>query len=155
MTLQNSSTGLGDGRAGRRRPLSLLRRLRVPQARVPYGPGGASAGREGRRIAALDRRLMAEAPALASMYAMFNRLTNGQGPSDWEALTAERPRRARPHPAHLAVLMVLAAVVALCVTLSTTLHPAGAPGCNPAAGMVAAAQLPVHSAACPSYATNK
>jgi hypothetical protein len=156
MTLQNPSTGLGQDRGRRWRLLNLLRRLRTAQARVPYGPAGPAGSRDRRHLAALDRRLAAEAPALASMYGMFNRLTKDEGPSGWEALTVAPPRRARPHPAQLAVLMVLAAVAALCVTLSTQLHPGGVPGCNPAVSAAAVAAAPsVHSAACASYATNK
>src|ERR1700679_1078326 len=113
MTLQNPPTGLGQDRGRRWRLLNLLRRLRTAQARVPYGPAGPAGSRDRRHLAALDRRLAAEAPALASMYGMFNRLTEDEGPSGWEALTVAPPRRARPHPAQLAVLMVLAAVAAL------------------------------------------
>ncbi len=154
MTLQNHSR-LWYEPGGRRALLTLLRRLRGAQGRVPYGPGAPADGRDHRRIAALERRLAAEAPVLASMYAMFNHLAEGEGPIRREALPPAPPRRGRPRPVHMAVLMALAAVVALCVTLSTQLHPGGLPGCSPAADLAAAIPPPVHSGSCASYATNK
>ena len=157
MTLQDPSTRLSYTR-GRRRPLlGLLRRLRaVVPGRTPYGPGSLPSGRDRRQLTALDRSLAAEAPALASMYAMFNRLTKGEGPGGWERLTTGTPRRrSRPNPAQLAMLMALAAIVALCVTLSTQLRPPADGGCPPAGNVVAAAQFPVQTGSCASYATNK
>jgi hypothetical protein len=72
-----------------------------------------------RRLAAIDRRLAAETPRLASMFAMFNRLAAA------EPVGAERmPARTWPRPrlAQVAFLATLAAIVALCVVLSTQVH---------------------------------
>jgi hypothetical protein len=72
-----------------------------------------------RRLAAIDRGLAAETPRLASMFAMFNRLANA------EPVGAERlPARTWPRPrlAQVAFLATLAAIVALCVVLSTQAH---------------------------------
>jgi ferric-dicitrate binding protein FerR (iron transport regulator) len=153
MTLHNPSR-LGREHDGRQCLLSFLCRLR-PGAWQPsrrHGPGAPATPGDRRRLAALDRRLAAEAPALASMYAMFGRLTGGERPTGIEALTTDPPRRRRPHPAHVAVVMALAAVIALCVTLSTQLHP-GLRSCP--AGMAVSAAAPAHTTSCSSYATNK
>lgn len=73
--------------------------------------------RRPRTLAAIDRALTVETPRLASMFAVFNELAAG------EPVGAERlPARARARPAQVVFFAALAAIVALCVALSTQLH---------------------------------
>jgi DUF3040 family protein len=129
-------------------PGSGLARLKLSRPYRP-GPGLRASARERRRLARIERALTADMPVLASMFTMFNRLTAGEQPAsvEWVPSPARRPRGV-----HLAVLLALAAIAALCLTLSTQLHSA-ARSCSGAARMTTSA--PVRSPTCHAYATTK
>ena len=126
----------------------------------------ARSGRDGtwrvrRRLAVIDRRLAAETPRLASMFAMFNQLAAAE-PVDTERL----PARAWPRPrlVQVAFLATLAAIVAMCVVLSTQAHTVmrtcltsasasstASPAASPSTGSFAFA--PMRGLNCQAYAT--
>lgn len=127
MSLHDLFTQAGRDRARRRWRLRLARRrLGLPSLpRLPglprRGPGCSTraTARRRRRLAAIDRALARETPRLWSMFAMFNELTAA------EPVRAEQlPPRTWPRPrlAQVAVLATVAALVAMCVVLSTTVH---------------------------------
>ncbi len=130
MSLHDLFTQAGRDRARRRWRLRLARRrLGLPSLpslpRLPglprRGPGcsARATARRGRRLAAIDRALARETPRLWSMFAMFNELTAA------EPVRAEQlPPRTWPRPrlAQVAVLATVAALVAMCVVLSVTVH---------------------------------
>jgi hypothetical protein len=110
--------------------------------------------RDRRRLAAIERALAAEAPGLSSKFALFNQLTVGERPAGPEQLPP--PRRPALRPAYLAVLLALAAVAALCVTLSLQLHPVVRTCAATATAAVrTSARAPMQDVACHAYATNK
>jgi hypothetical protein len=117
-------------------PGSGLARLKLSRPYRP-GPGLRASARERRRLARIERALTADMPVLASMFTMFNRLTAGEQPAsvEWVPSPARRPRGV-----HLAVLLALAAIAALCLTLSTQLHSA-ARSCSGAARMTTSAPV--------------
>ena len=120
-------------------------RRKAPQApvRMPYR----------RRLAAIERALMADAPVLASKFSVFNELTDGERP-----LGAERvpgPARPRLRPRQVALFLVLAVIAAACLTLSTQIHPVER-GCPAAATAgTSASYTPVRGLACHAYPTAK
>lgn len=143
----------------RTRWFSLRRGLGLPDSKLPRlelsrpnqgGPGLRASARDRRRLSRIERALTADMPALASMFTMFNRLTAGEQPPGVERVPP--PAWRRPRAVHLAVLLALAAIAALCLTLSTQLHSA-ARSCSGAAGMTTSA--PVRSPTCHAYATTK
>jgi hypothetical protein len=85
------------------------------------------------------------------MFTLFNRLTAGEGAVGLEQLP---PPRSRLRGVHLAVLLTLAAVVALCLALSTQVHTVLKP-CPASAAATSAGFVPVHTMSCSAYATNK
>jgi hypothetical protein len=101
-------------------------------------------GRERRRLAALDRRLAADAPHLAAMLDIFNQLSAGEAIGSEELPEPPRQpapaRRARPRPLHIAVLVSLAVAAALCYALSAQLHAAVRPCLAPGASAPASAE---------------
>jgi hypothetical protein len=105
-----------------------------------------------RELAAIERGLLAETPALSSKFALFNHLTKGEQPVGAERLPGSAGPRLRP--VHLAVLLALAALVTLCLTISAQ-SGSGIRQCQvtPAAG--AAANTPVHGVTCGTYANTK
>ena len=112
--------------------------------RVPYR----------RRLAAIERDLTTNAPALSSKFAVFNHLTRGERPVGVEQVSL--PARPRLRIVYLAALLgALAAMVALCVTLTTQLRPTARTCQVAAAGTVAAAagsaRALVRGAPCPAY----
>jgi hypothetical protein len=115
------------------------------------GSGPLGSARERRRLSGIERALAADTPALASMFTMFSRLTEGERPAGLERV----PPRAWPGPraVHLAILLALAAVAALCLTLSTQLHSAARSCTGTAAATSTSA--PVRSVTCHAYATTK
>jgi hypothetical protein len=147
-------------RMGRRtRWFSLRRGLGLPNSKLPRlklsrpyqpRPGLRASARERRRLARIERALTADMPVLASMFTMFNRLTAEERPAGVERVPP--PAWPRPRAVHLAVLLALAAIAALCLTLSIQLHSA-ARSCSGAAGMTTSA--PVRSPTCHAYATTK
>jgi hypothetical protein len=143
----------------RTRWFSLRRGLGLPDSKLPRlklsrpyqpGPGLRASARDRRRLSRIERALTADMPALASMFTMFNRLTAGEQPPGVEWVPS--PAWRRPRAVHLAVLLALAAIAALCLTLSTQLHSA-ARSCTSAAGITTSA--PVRSPTCHAYATTK
>ena len=105
--------------AWRTRRRLIRHRLGLPGLGRRRPAGRTMTARARRRLAAIDRGLAAETPRLASMFAMFNRLAAA------EPVGAERmPARTWPRPrlAQVAFLATLAAIVALCVVLSTQVH---------------------------------
>jgi len=141
------------GRDPARRPRLRTIRIRC----LPWRVGRARAGdwatkRERRQLAAADRHLTAETPQLASMFALFDKLYGGGGGAavGVEQLPppARPPRRWRAAP--VAVLLTLAALAALCFTLSTqVVHTAVRP-CQ-AAAATAGGAVPVHTVSCSAY----
>jgi len=121
MSLHDLFTQAGRDRARRRFRLRLAQRVLGLPGLPRRGVRGAVrvSARGQRRLTAMDRALAAETPRLASMFAMFNELA-GQEPVRAERL----PPRAWPRPglAQVAFLATLAAIVALCLVLSTQVH---------------------------------
>lgn len=121
MSLHDLFTQAGRDRARRRFRLRLSRRVLGLPGLPRRGVRGTvrMSARGQRRLAAMGRALATETPRLASMFAMFNELAGG------EPVGAERlPSRTWPRPglAQVAFLATLAAIVALCVVLSTQVH---------------------------------
>ena len=109
------------------------RRIRWPRIRPGLGrlrPKGsrpdARVRVRYRKLAAIERALVADAPALSAKFALFNHVTRGERPDGPEQVSAPSRPRPRPQPA-LAVLLALAAVAALCLTLSAQIHTAVRP----------------------------
>jgi hypothetical protein len=140
---------------GLRRGLGLSApKLPAPRLAGPYPPGPAprAAARDRRRLSGIERALTTGTPALASMFTMFNQLTEGEAPAGVERVPP--PGWPRSRALHLAVLLTLAAIAALCVTLSTQLHSA-AHSCPAAAVAGTTISAPVHGLTCHAYATSK
>jgi hypothetical protein len=118
------------------------------RVRVPYR----------RRLAAIERDLISDAPALSSKFAVFNHLTSGERPVGAEQLSSAAPQL---RIVYLATLLgALAAMVALCVTLATQIRPTARPCHVSSAGAVAAsagkgAFVPVRGVPCPAYPTGR
>jgi hypothetical protein len=127
------------GGAGRLRRGGKGRRAPNAPVRGPYR----------RQLAAMERTLIADAPALASKFSVFNQLTDGERPVGAELVPG--PRWPRLRAAHLAVLLILTTVVAVFLTLSAQIR-APARSC-PAAG--ASAYVPVRGLPCRAYSTAK
>jgi hypothetical protein len=102
-----------------------------------------------RRLAAMERTLMADAPTLASKFSVFNQLTDGERPVGAEQVPG--PPWPRLRPAYLAVLLILATVAAVCLTVSAQIR-APVRSCA-AAG--ASAYVPVRGLPCHAYPTAK
>ena len=140
MSLHDLFTQAGRDRARRRFRLRLARRgLGLPglPGRPQRAPGCSARAtvRRRRRLAAIDRALARETPRLASMFAMFNQLTAE------EPVGAERlPSRTWPRPglAQVAFLATLAAIVTMCVVLSTQVHSVIRPCLTSASGRTGA-----------------
>jgi hypothetical protein len=178
MSLHDLFTQAGRDRARRRFRLRLSRRVLGLPGLPRRGVRGTVrvSARGQRRLAAMGRALAAETPRLASMFAMFNELAGG------EPVGAERlPSRTWPRPglAQVAFLATLAAIVALCVVLSTQVHgvmrpclasasasasasqksplsavPSASPPAAPVAGRATGAAFgPVRNLNCQAYAT--
>jgi hypothetical protein len=132
--IRRSRTRHGPGRR-RRKPAGPAARVRVPSRR---------------KLAAIERTLAADAPALSSKFALFNHLTQGERPVGAERVSALGRRWTRPRPA-VAILLALAAIVALCVTLTTQVDTMVRP-CRTSATAGAAATAPVPGLSCHAYA---
>jgi hypothetical protein len=105
-----------------------------------------------RKLAKIERTLMADTPALSSKFALFNHLTRGEQPVGVERLPS--PARARPRAAYLAVLLALAAIVTMCLALSAQVRTAVRP-CQPAAAAGASAHALTREPTCDAYANTK
>jgi hypothetical protein len=146
--------------------LSLLRARRRRRRDRTSQPGATTRlrlrGR--RRLAALESRLARDAPQLASMFDVFNQITKDEQPDSPERLPA--PATPRLQSVHVAVLVMLAAVAALCFALSTQIRPV-ARQCTGSAAGAATTSAPVTSTGtpadsavvrgldCAAYATDK
>jgi hypothetical protein len=106
--------------------------------RVPYR----------RRLAALERSLAADAPALSSKFAMFNDLTRGERAVGVEQVSVRAWPRPRPV---VAILLALAAIATLCVTLSTQIHTAVRPCSSNTAGVTYTPLRGASTANCYTY----
>lgn len=111
----------------------------------PAGPGAPVRLPYRRKLAAIERALVSDTPALSTRFALFNHLTRGERPVGVEQLPG--PAWPRPRRAHLAVLLALAAIVTLCLTLGAQARPA----VRPCAGGVTVS-APVRALSCPAYA---
>ncbi len=131
------------------RHVRRIKRVHWPWARERRpGPGAQVRARYRRRLAVIERTLMADAPYLSSKFTMFNQLTDGERPAGAERVT----QASWPRPTYVAAILVLAAIVALCLTLSAQYHPVTCPG-TAAAGTSASAQ--VRDLPCRAYPTAK
>lgn len=123
------------------------------------GPGALTRARYRRRLAAIERDLTADAPALSSKFAVFNHLTDGERPVGAEQVSL--PAWPRVRILYLATLLgALAAMVALCVTLATQIRPTTRSCQVTTAGTVAAAagksaSAPVRGLPCPAYPSSR
>jgi hypothetical protein len=125
-----------------------------------------------RMLTAMERSLAADAPLLASRFALFNRLAAVEGPVTAEQLAGAPPRggrlgqvRRNLRPAHVTLLLALLAITVVCFTL-TTRTDSGSPRCTSATAAPRAARAAQASSApvryasaraltCPAYPTNK
>jgi hypothetical protein len=122
------------------------------------GPDARVRARYRRRLAAIERDLIADAPALSSKFTVFNHLTEGERPVGAEQVSPAAPQLRLVYLATL--LGALAAMVALCVTLATQIRPMARHCQVTSAGAVAAAAgrdapAPVRSVPCPAYPTGR
>jgi hypothetical protein len=115
--------------------------------RKPKGPGARVSVPYRRRLAAIERSLAADAPALSSKFAMFNHLTKGERAVGVEQISMRAWPRPRPV---VAILLALAAIATLCVTLSTQIHSAVRP-CSASAATGATHYVPMRGVNCPAY----
>ena len=148
MTMHDPFVGMGYGWGWR---------VRWPGTRhrpggQPQGPGGPVRAPYRRKLAKIERSLMADTPALSSKFALFNHLTRGERPVGVERLPSRA--RARPRAAYVAVLLALAAIVTMCLALSAQVRTA-VRTCQPAAVTGASAHAPAHGLNCNAYANKK
>ena len=139
------------GWAGRVR-WRLGRRGLVSRSPERGGPDAPVRQRCRRQLSRIERNLAEDAPALKSMFAMFNQLSAGEQPVTVERVPARvwsSPEWRRP-PACAAVLLALAAIVTLCLILSTKVHTVVRPCAATAAAATAGAQ--VRDLNCHAYA---
>jgi hypothetical protein len=146
MTLHDPSVGMSYGWDWHFR-WSRVQRGLGRFRRKPRGPGARVRVPYRRRLAAIERSLAADAPALSSKFAMFNHLTRGERAVGVERVSAQAWRRPRPA---VAILLALAALVTLCVTLSTQIHTAVRP-CSASA----ATYGPMRGVNCHAYSDTK
>jgi len=141
------SVHLGRIRRLRLRVLGLLGPKRAGPARRVH-----VSVRRRRQLALMNRALAADAPQLASMFAMFNELTKGERSVGVECLGARA--WSRPTSVHIALLATLAAIVALCIALTSQIHTAVRPCLVSATS--GPAYAPVRDFNCQAYpASNK
>lgn len=154
MTLHDPSARMSPDTTRRFRLRGLRLRLRRANAATAV-PSARTRERDRRRLALIDRKLGADAPQLASMFALFNRLTMAEAISGSEQLPPPaRSRLTALRSTHVAVLVMLAAMIALFFALSTQLHTAVRP-CGSSVTAAMTAQAAAHTAGCSAYATNK
>jgi hypothetical protein len=151
MTLHDPSIGMSygwDWHTRWSRARRGLGRLRLGHA----GPGARVRLPYRRKLAAIERALARDTPALSSKFALFNHLTRGERPVGVERVPG--PAWPRPRRVHVAVLLALAAIVMMCIAISTQVHTALRPcGAGGAAGTTAVG--PVRGLSCPAYANTR
>ena len=133
----------------------LGRRGHVPRGRGQAASGAPVRQRYRRQLSRIERNLAADAPPLKSMFEMFNQLNEGERlagvervpPPAWPPIGWPRP------PAYVAVLLALAAVMTMCLILSTQVHSAVRPCAATSAPSPGTATAPVRPLGCPAYAT--
>ena len=151
MTLHDPSVGMSSGWDWRIRWPRTRRGLGRFRPK-PAGPGARVRGPYRRKLAAIERALVADTPALSLKFALFNHLTSGERPVGVEQVSAAA--WPRPRPVHLAVLLALAAIVTMSLIISAHFHPAVRPcAANAAAGTTVSA--PVHGLGCHAYANTR
>ena len=148
MTMHDPFVGMGYGWGWRVRWPGARHR---PGGQRP-GPGGPVRAPYRRKLAQIERTLMADTPALSSKFALFNHLTRGERPVGVEQLPS-RGRR-RPRAAHVAVLLALAAIVTMCVALSAQVRTA-VRTCQPAAVTGTSPHALTRGLNCNAYANTK
>ncbi|MGH3210069.1 MAG: hypothetical protein ACRDNO_20165 [Trebonia sp.] len=148
MAMHDTFVGMGYGWSWRARWPGTRQR----NDRQPPGPGGPVRAPYRRKLAKIERTLMAETPALSSKFALFNHLTSGELPVGVEQLASSARRR--PAAAYVAVLLALAAVVTMCVALSAQVRTAVRP-CQPAAATGTTVHALPREATCDAYANTK
>lgn len=145
MTMHDPFVGMGYGWGWRLRWPGTRHR---PGGR-PEGPGAPVRAPYRRKLAKIERTLIADTPVLSSKFALFNHLTRGEQPVGVERL----PSPARPRAAYVAALLALAAIVTMCVALSAQVRTA-VRTCQPTA-VGASAHVPTHELNCNAYANTK
>ena len=148
MTTHDPFVGMGYGWSWRVRWPGTRHR----PGRRPQGPGGPVRAPYRRKLARIERTLMADTPALSSKFALFNHLTRGERPVGVEQLPSAGRRR--PRAAFVAVLLALAAIVTMCVALSAQVRTTVRP-CQPAAATGTSARALANEANCGAYANTK
>jgi hypothetical protein len=144
MTMHDPFVGMGYGWSWRVRWPGTRHR----PGRQPPGPGGPVRAPYRRKLAGIERALMADTPALSSKFALFNHLTRGERPVGVEQLPS--PASRRPRAAYVAVFLALAAIVTMCVALSAQVRTTVRP-CQPAAATGTSAHALTHGADCGAY----
>jgi hypothetical protein len=139
MTMHDPFVGMGYGWGRRVRWPGAGHGVRV---RAPYR----------RKLAAIERGLMADTPALSAKFAMFNDLAGGEPPAGAERLPA--PALRGPRAMYLAMLLAVAAVVTMCLALTAQVRTAVSP-CHAAAVTGTSAQTPARGTSCSAYAQTK
>jgi hypothetical protein len=142
MTMHDPFVGMGYGRG---------RRVHWPGARSP-GPGARVRAPYRRKLAAIERGLTADTPALVVKFTMFNHLTKGEPPSGVEQLPA--PALRGPRAMYLAVLLAVAAVVTMCLMLSAQVSTAVRP-CLAAAATGTSGHALAPGPSCNAYAKTR
>lgn len=114
---------------------------------TPHAPFTRARVTYRRELTSIERRLTEDAPDLSAKLAMFNQLTGGEAPIGAERVPHDVWRR--PRMVYLAVLLVLAAIVTLCV------YPSGhAPAVRPCQATTSA-HAGARGLACNAYANTK
>ena len=148
MTMRDPFAGTGYGWSWRVRWPATTHR----PGRQPRGPGGPVRAPYRRKLARIERTLMADTPALSSKFALFNHLTRGERPVGVEQLPA--PGRRRPRAAYVAMLLALAAIATMCLALSAQVRTAVRP-CQHAAAAGTSTHALTRASACDAYANTK
>jgi hypothetical protein len=148
MTMHDPFAAMGYGRSWRVRVLGAGH----GSSGRPPGPGARVRRPYRRRLAAIERGLTADTPALSAKFTIFNHLTSGEPPVGVERLPA--PDLPGPRAMCLAVLLAAAAIVTLCLALGAQVRTAVRP-CQAAAAIGTSAQTPARGPVCHAYAKTK
>jgi hypothetical protein len=102
-----------------------------------------------RQLTAIQQALVADTPALAARFELFNKLAAADGPVTAESVAVSP--RTTPRPVRFAALLLLGAVVALCVTLSARTSPVPHQ-CLPSGAVGSTAGASARVLICPTFA---